>query len=98
MEGPDATALRTLAGALNADNNANQYDFSAHVTVARWRRGAAGSRSAIRAVRVLGDYHGSWWQAGEVVLFRSDTATGPDAGQGPVYTPLARVPLASNQG
>jgi 2'-5' RNA ligase len=98
MESRDAAALHTLAGALNADRNASEYDFTAHVTVARWRRGAAGSRSAIRAVRVLGDYHGSWWQAGEVVLFRSDTATGPDTGQGPVYTPLARVPLASSQG
>jgi len=93
MEGLDATALRTLARALNADNNANQYDFSAHVTVARWRRGAAGSESAIRAVHALSDFCGSWWSVSEVALFRSDRAAG-----GPVYTPLDHVPLASTQG
>ncbi|HEV7647041.1 MAG TPA: RNA 2',3'-cyclic phosphodiesterase [Actinophytocola sp.] len=94
MEGRDATALRTLAGALNADNNASQFDFTAHVTVARWRRGAAGSSSAIRAVHDLSDYYGSWWTAAEVVLFRSDQT----GGEGPVYTALDRVTLASKQG
>jgi 2'-5' RNA ligase len=94
MESRDAAALNALAGALNADRNADEHDFTAHVTVARWRRGAAGSRSAVRAVRVLADYRGSWWNAGEVVLFRSDQ----EGGAGPVYTPLARVPLASRQG
>jgi 2'-5' RNA ligase len=86
--------LRTLASALNADRNVSEYDFTAHVTVARWRRGAAGSRGAIQAVQGLADYQGSWWHAGEVVLFRSDQA----AGAGPVYTALARVPLASRPG
>lgn len=94
MEGRDATALRALAGALNADANASRYDFNAHVTIARWRRGAAGSHSAIRAVHELSDYLGSWWTAAEVVLFRSDQS----GGEGPVYTALDRVPLASKQG
>ena len=94
MDSADATALRTLAGALNADRNTSDYDFTAHVTVARWRRGATGSRSAIQAVQGLADYQGSWWHAGEVVLFRSDQA----GGAGPVYTALARVPLASRPG
>jgi RNA 2',3'-cyclic 3'-phosphodiesterase len=93
MEDRDATALRTLAAALNADNN-SRFDFTAHVTIARWRRGAAGSRSAIRAVHELTGYDGSWWTATEVVLFRSDQ----DGGEGPVYTPLDRVTLASKQG
>jgi len=93
MEGRDATALHTLAEALNADTNASRYDFNAHVTLARWRRGAAGSRSAIRAVHELAEYCGSWWTAHEVVLFRSDQA----GGEGPVYTPLDRVPLATRQ-
>jgi RNA 2',3'-cyclic 3'-phosphodiesterase len=94
MEGRDATALHTLAGALNADANASRYDFNAHVTLARWRRGAAGSRSAIQAVHELSEYCGSWWTAHEVVLFRSDQT----GGEGPVYTPLDRVALASRQG
>lgn len=98
IEGRDATALRTLAGALNADNDANEYDFAAHVTVARWRRGAAGSRGATRAVHELAGYHGSWWTASEVVLFRSDTERSQEGERGPVYTPLDRVPLASKQG
>jgi 2'-5' RNA ligase len=87
MDGRDANALRTLAGALNADANASRYDFNAHVTIARWR-------SAIRAVHELAEYCGSWWTAAEVVLFRSDQT----GGEGPVYTPLDRVPLASRQG
>ncbi len=102
MESRDAAALDTLAGALNADwnadRNADRYELTAHVTVARWRRGAAGTRGASQAVRVLGDFRGSWWHAGEVVLFRSDPATGQKGGAGPVYTPLARVPLASRRG
>ncbi len=98
VDGRDATALRVLARALNADNNADQHDFSAHVTVARWRRGAAGSRSAIHAVHELAGYYGSWWTAAEVVLLRSDTRPGPAGGSGPVYTALDRVPLTSGQG
>ncbi|MPZ81485.1 MAG: RNA 2',3'-cyclic phosphodiesterase [Actinophytocola sp.] len=94
MDGRDATALRIVADAMNADNNANRYDFAAHVTIARWRRGAAGSQSAIRAVHALSDYFGTWWSATEVVLFRSEQ-TGEE---GPVYTPLDRVALASKQG
>lgn len=94
MEDRDAAALRTLAGALNADNNAGQYEFTAHVTVARWRRGAAGSASAIRAVHDLSGYQGSWWSATDVVLFRSDQ----EGAHGPVYAALDRVTLASTQG
>ena len=98
MDNRDATALRTLAGALNADHNAREHDFAAHLTVARWRRGAAGSRGAIRAVHELAGYAGSWWTASEVVLFRSDTRSNQAGEQAPVYTPLDRVPLASKQG
>jgi RNA 2',3'-cyclic 3'-phosphodiesterase len=98
LDGPDATALRTLAGALNADTNGGEHDFSAHLTVARWRRGAAGGRGAIRAVHELAGYSGSWWTASEVVLFRSDTRRNEAGEQGPVYTPLDRVALASEQG
>ena len=94
LEDRDAAALRRLADALNADNNAAEYDFAPHVTVARWRRGAVGSRSAIRAVHELADFHGPAWTAGEVVLFRSDQP----GGRGPVYTPLDRVALAGKQG
>lgn len=97
MEGRDLTALRALAGALNADNNADRFDFTAHVTVARWRRGASGSERAIRAVHALSEFTGSWWSVREVVLFRSDLAAdGSD--RAPVHTPLDRVPLASKQG
>lgn len=97
MQGRDVTALRTLASALNADTNADRFDFTAHVTVARWRRGAAGNERAIRAVHALSDFTGSWWSAGEVVLFRSDPP-GDGPGRAPVHTPLERVPLASKQG
>ncbi len=98
MEGRDAAALRTLARALNADTNADQYDFTPHLTVARWRRGAAGSGSAIRVVHELSEFCGSWWTAAEAVLFRSDTGGGAGGGAGPVYTPLDRVALAGGQG
>lgn len=97
MEHRDLIALRTLAGALNADNNADRFAFTAHVTIARWRRGASGSERAIRAVHALSDFTGSWWPVTEVVLFRSDPAD-DDVGGPPVYTPLDRVPLASKQG
>ncbi|GAB3450301.1 RNA 2',3'-cyclic phosphodiesterase [Actinophytocola sediminis] len=97
MESRDLIALRTLAGALNADNNADRYAFTAHVTIARWRRGASGSERAIRAVHTLSDFAGAWWPVTEVVLFRSDLATDGSGGP-PVYTPLDRVPLASKQG
>lgn len=93
MEPRDAAALLELAGALNADANADRYAFSAHVTVARWRRGAAGSRSALRVVHELTGYLGSWWTAAEAVLFRSDTH-----GSGPVYTSLDRVALTGGRG
>ncbi len=93
MEGRDATALRTMAGALNADTNADRFDFSPHVTVARWRRGASGSELAIHAVAALAEFIGTWWSVTELVLFRSDQAD-----TAPVYTPLDRVPLASTQG
>jgi RNA 2',3'-cyclic 3'-phosphodiesterase len=92
-EGRDVTALRAMAGALNADANADRFDFSPHVTIARWRRGAAGNESAIRAVAGLTGFLGGWWSVSELVLFRSDSH-----GSGPVYTPLDRVPLASTQG
>jgi RNA 2',3'-cyclic 3'-phosphodiesterase len=90
----DAVALRRMGTALNADNDASEHDFAPHVTIARWRRGAEGNRSAVRVVHDLAEYHGSWWTVSEVVLFRSDQ-TGAD---GPVYTPLDRVTLASEQG
>jgi RNA 2',3'-cyclic 3'-phosphodiesterase len=96
MERRDVVALRTLAGALNADNNADRFDFTPHVTVARWRRGASGSALAIRAVHALTDFASGWWPVTEVVLFRTDPAE--NSGRAPVYTPLDRVPLASKQG
>lgn len=97
MAGRDANALRLLAGALNADANAGRFEFVPHVTVARWRRGAAGSDLAIAAVHELTDYLGPWWSVSEVVLFRSDQES-REAGAPPVHTPLARVPLAGTQG
>lgn len=97
MEARDVAAVHTLAGALDADTNADRFAFTAHVTVARWRRGASGSDLAIRAVHALSDFTGSWWPVAEVVLFRSDPADA-DAGGAPVYTPLDRVPLASKLG
>jgi RNA 2',3'-cyclic 3'-phosphodiesterase len=93
MAREDASALEAMAGALNADTNADRFDFSPHVTIARWRRGSPGGRRAVRAVAELGDFHGAWWPVREVVLFRSDQTGGT-----PVYTPLDRVPLASTQG
>lgn len=95
MDARDVASLHTMAGALNADTNADRYAFAAHVTVARWRRGASGSDLAIRAVHALSDFVGSWWPVGEIVLFRSDQA---ESGAAPVYTPLDRVPLASKNG
>jgi RNA 2',3'-cyclic 3'-phosphodiesterase len=98
VRGRDATALRAMAGALNADGGASESDRTAHLTIARWRRGAPGSRGAIKAVRDLSDYRGHWWTATEVVLFRSDTVTDDTGTTGPVYTALDRVALAGEQG
>jgi RNA 2',3'-cyclic 3'-phosphodiesterase len=103
--GQDASALRAMAAALNADANAGVLDFTAHVTVARWRRGSGGGERAMLAVGALADFAGSPWTAGEVVLFRSDQERADqdrsERGRprpGPVYTPLDRVTLASKQG
>ncbi|MGH3761217.1 RNA 2',3'-cyclic phosphodiesterase [Actinophytocola sp.] len=97
----DEAALRALAAALSADDSADdERDFHPHVTVARWRRGGSGNRGAARAMRDLSGLQGSRWTATEVVLFRSDQGdgSGTDLSGGPVYTPLDRVTLASEQG
>ncbi|WP_158073572.1 RNA 2',3'-cyclic phosphodiesterase [Actinophytocola xanthii] len=94
----DASALRAMAGALNADANAGVLDFTAHVTVARWRRGSGGGERGMLAAGSLADFAGAPWTAGEVVLFRSDQGTPEQGRSGPVYTPLDRVTLASKQG
>ncbi|HEX2132117.1 MAG TPA: RNA 2',3'-cyclic phosphodiesterase [Actinophytocola sp.] len=96
MAGRDAGALRAMGGVLGADitagPDADRFDFTPHLTVARWRRGAARSERAIHAVAALTDFASSWWPVTEVALFRSDRD-----GSGPVYTALDRVSLASTQ-
>ena len=89
----DVVALRRLAAVLVDDAGpADPYDFVPHVTLARWRRGAAGSAAAAETVAALAGYASEWWTVPEVVLFRSD------AGQdGATYTALDRVPLAGKQ-
>jgi 2'-5' RNA ligase len=71
-------ALATLASAGGADRRR----FRAHLTVARWRTGAA-DRSRLR--QLFADYAGPWFTPTEAVLIESTP--------GPVYTPLLRVPL-----
>lgn len=95
LDGENASALRTLAGALTADpaQQVDRFSFVPHVTVARWKRGPAGNESATRAAQALDGYRGRWWLTDEVVLFRSDLTS-----DGPVYTPLDRVALSSKQG
>jgi RNA 2',3'-cyclic 3'-phosphodiesterase len=89
----DVAALRQLAAVLVDDAGpADPYDFVPHVTIARWRRGAAGSAAAAAAVAALAGYASEWWTVTEVVLFRSDPSP-----EGVTYTPLDRVALAGKQ-
>lgn len=70
----DATALADLADAAGAD----RAEYTAHLTVARWR-----SRSRIDTRSLSGlfaDYTGAWFVPGEVALMRSEP--GP---RGPSY-------------
>jgi len=92
LDGDNAAALRRL-GATLGDQQLDQLAFVPHVTVARWKRGRAGTEAATKAVAGLGGYRGQWWLTSEVVLFRSDPA--PD---GPVYTALDRVVLSGTPG
>jgi 2'-5' RNA ligase len=92
LDGDNAAALRALADTLG-DQQVDRLAFVPHVTVARWRRGRAGSEAATRASAALDGYRGQWWLTSEVVLFRSDPT--PD---GPVYTALDRVALPSAPG
>ena len=87
LDGEHAATLRALAHTL-ADQQVDQLAFVPHVTVARWKRGHAGSEVATRAAAALDGYRGRWWLTDEVVLFRSDPTPG-----GPVYTALDRVAL-----
>jgi 2'-5' RNA ligase len=88
-----AALLNRLAGELAPDPaQATDLAFVPHVTIARWKRGKIGNEVAMNVVRALDGYRGQWWSTDEVVLFRSDST--PD---GPVYTPLDRVPLASKR-
>lgn len=75
--------LTVLARACGAD----PHQFRPHITVARWSKGRP-DRQALAAP--LRDYAGPWWQAGELVLVRSELG-GPS---GPTYTVLHRVALA----
>jgi RNA 2',3'-cyclic 3'-phosphodiesterase len=92
----DAVALRAMAGALKAD--ADALEFTAHLTVARWRRGSGGGELATLAGAALNDFASSPWSVGEVILFHSGHGEPEQAQEGPVYTPLDRVTLASKQG
>lgn len=91
LDGENAAALRTLAGALTPDpvQQTDRYSFVPHVTVARWKRGPARNEVALRAAQALDGYRGRWWLTDEVVLFRSDLSA-----DGPVYTALDRVALS----
>lgn len=89
----DTLALRQIAGALiDVGGLADPREFVPHVTVARWRRGAAGTAAAAEVMTALGGFTSEWWSVDELVLFRSDP--GPD---GSVYTALDRVRLAGKQ-
>lgn len=89
----DAGALRRMAAALIDDAGpADPRDHVPHVTVARWRRGQAGTSAAAGAAAALAGYVSDWWTVDEVVLFRSDRGQ-----NGTTYTPLDRVPLAGKQ-
>jgi len=93
LDGDNASALRTLAGNLAADQHVDRFAFVPHVTVARWKRGPAANEAATRAAGALDGYRGRWWLTDEVVLFRSDLTS-----NGPVYTALDRVALSGRPG
>ena len=79
----DATALAELAEAAGAD----PAEFTAHLTIARWR--SRDRRIDVRALAGLfADYTGEWFVPGEVALMRSEP--GP---RGPNYTVEQRMSL-----
>jgi 2'-5' RNA ligase len=92
LDGDNAATLRLLADTLG-DQQLDQLAFVPHVTVARWKRGAAGNEVATRAAAALDGYRGRWWLTSEVVLFRSDLTP-----EGPVHTALDRVALSGAPG
>jgi 2'-5' RNA ligase len=79
---PDTEAGQAALAALASAGGADRRRFRAHLTVARWRTGAA-DRSRLR--QLFADYAGPWFTPTEAVLIESTP--------GPVYTPLLRVPL-----
>ncbi len=82
-EPADATALAQLAEAAGAD----PAEFTAHLTVARWR--SRGSRIDARGLAGLfADYTGEWFAPTEVTLMRSEP--GPS---GPKYHVEQQVEL-----
>jgi 2'-5' RNA ligase len=82
-EPADATALTELAEASGADPN----EFTAHLTIARWR--SRGSRIDTRGLSGLfTDYTGEWFAPTEVALMRSEP--GP---RGPKYHVEQRITL-----
>jgi 2'-5' RNA ligase len=93
LDGDNASALRTLASQLAADQHVDRFAFVPHVTVARWKRCAAANEVATRAAAALDGYRGRWWVTDEVVLFRSDLTAA-----GPTYTALDRVALSGKPG
>ena len=80
----DATALADLAEAAGAD----PVDFTAHLTVARWRSGPGARIDARGLAGLLADYTGEWFAPSDVVLMRSEP--GP---RGPKYHVEQRLAL-----
>lgn len=81
----DATALADLAQAAGAD----PAEYTAHLTVARWRA-RPGARVDIRGLAGLfADYTGEWFAPGEALLMRSEP--GP---RGPKYHVEQRLTLS----
>ena len=81
----DATALAGLAEAAGADPD----EYTAHLTVARWRA-RPGARTDIRGLAGLfADYTGEWFAPEEVALLRSEP--GP---RGPKYHVEQRLTLS----
>ena len=83
----DAAALAGLAEAAGAD----PADYTAHLTVGRWRA-RPGARIDIRGLSGLfADYTGEWFAPGEVALMRSEP--GP---RGPEYHVEQRLVLTGH--
>ncbi|HEY4021904.1 MAG TPA: 2'-5' RNA ligase family protein [Pseudonocardiaceae bacterium] len=83
----DATGLADLAEAAGAD----PAEYTAHLTVARWRARPGARIDARGLAGLFADYTGGWFTPSEVVLMRSEP--GP---RGPKYHVEQRLALSGS--